>query len=103
MREISSTYTVQLMVLRDQEGVLEAEHFHTPSILLCPCCGTRVDLVNVFWIIDMDFIGTDANDWAYILPTLRKRLDYIPVSWHLPYSSCSFAIFQVYWPILMTS
>ena len=72
MCEIPSTNAMKFVVLRDQEGVLQAKHFHTPSILLGPRCGTRVHLIDVLRIINVYFIGADADDGPYVYSEMRK-------------------------------
>lgn len=66
---------MEVMVDGGEEAISDVEHAHGPGILLRPSDRrARVDLVDEFGIMDVDFVWIDSHDWALGGSAARVRL-----------------------------
>ena len=67
-----------------------------PLVFVTSFGATGINLVDVIWVDDMDFVRVDSHNGAYGTALEQSRLRHCVQD--LPYSACKSLIFHMYLP-----
>lgn len=65
MGECIATDAMEIVIECDEESMLQTKHLLGPRILLGSNMGAGVDLIDVFGVGDVDFVGADSDNGSW--------------------------------------